>query len=108
MDAVPLAPTEMFIDDDAVNVKGPTDDEGKIVQPESNETFKVTVCTSEAMDAEHAVQGCKRQISDSYSDGKTQHRRARINLVPNLSAGKRKDKTASASAVKKAPTNKIS
>lgn len=71
VDAVPLAPTEMFIDDDAVNVKGPTDDEGRIVQPESNETVKVTVCTSEAMDAEHAVQGCKRQISDSYSDGKT-------------------------------------
>lgn len=41
--------------------------------------------------AEYAVQGCKRHISDSDSDGKTQHRRARIHPVPNIRAGKRRD-----------------
>ena len=70
MEVVPLAPTKTSSNNDAVNVKGSNDDEGNIVQQESNETAKDTVNTSEAMDTEHAVQGCKRQISDSDSDGK--------------------------------------
>ena len=105
VEVVPLAKTSS--DNDAVNVKGSTDDEGNIVQQESNETAKDTVNTSEAMDTEHAVQGCKRQISDSDSDGKTQHRRARIHPVPNLGAGKQRDKNAATSAAKKAHTDNI-
>ena len=35
-----LAPANMSIDNDAANVKGPTDDEGKTVRPESNATVK--------------------------------------------------------------------
>ena len=107
MEVVPLAPTKTSIDNDAVNVKGSNDDEGNIVQKENNETAKDTVDTaSEAMVTEHAAQGCKlRQISDSDSDGKTQHRRARIHPVPNLGAGKHRDKNASTSTAKKAPTD---
>ena len=72
-----------------------------MVQQENNET----VDTSEAMVREHAVQGCKRQISDSDSDGKTQHPRERIHPVPNLGAGKQRDKNAAISAAKKAHTD---
>lgn len=35
-----LAPANMSIDNNAANVEGPTDDEGKTVQPESNATVK--------------------------------------------------------------------
>lgn len=35
MEAVPLAPQEMSIEDDTVNVEEPTDDERKILQSES-------------------------------------------------------------------------
>ena len=42
-------------------------------------------------------------ISDCDSEGKTQHRRARIHPVPNLRAGRRRDKSASSSAAKKNP-----
>ena len=90
VEVVPLAPGKTSSDNDAVNVKGSNDDEGNILQQESNETANDTVDTSEAMVTEHAVQGCKRQISDSDSDGKTQHRRARIHHVPNLGAGKQR------------------
>ena len=104
---VPLAPTEMAIDDDTINEKGPTENEKKNVQAESNETVKDTIETSEVMVAERVVQGCKRHISDSDSDGKIQHRRARIHPVPNLGAGKRRDKTVSTSAAKKVSTDKL-
>ena len=101
VESVPLPPTEMAIDDDTINEKGPTDNERKNVQAESNETVKDTIETSEVMVAERVVQGCKRNISDSDSDGKIQHRRARIHPVPSLGAGKRRDKTVSTSAVEK-------
>ena len=35
MEAVRLAPQEMSIEDDTVNIEGPTDDERKIMQSES-------------------------------------------------------------------------
>ena len=107
METVPLAPTEIAIDDDTLNDKGPTENEKKNVQAESNETVKDTIETSEVMVAELVVQGCKRHISDSYSDGKIQHRRARIHPVPNWGAGKRRDKTVSTSAVEKVSTDKL-
>ena len=98
VEVVPLEPAKTSSDNDAVNVKGSNDDEGNIVQQESNET---------AMDTEHAFQGCKRQISDSDSDGKTHHQRARIHPVPNLGAGKQRDKNAATSAAKKAHTDNV-
>ena len=107
VEVVPLSPAKTSSDNDAVNVKGSNDDEGNIVQQESNETAKDTVDTLEAMDTEHAVQGCKRQISDSDSDEKTQHRRARIHPVPNLGAGKQRDKNAATSAAKKAHNDNV-
>ena len=76
VESVPLPPTGMAIDYDTINEKGPTDNERKNVQAESNETVKDTIETSEVMVAERVVQGCKRYISDSDSDGKIQHRRA--------------------------------
>ena len=100
-EAEPLAVEEMSIEDDTINVEGPTGFERKIVQSESNETVKDTVDTSDVMVAEYAVQGCKRDVSDSDPDGKTQHRRTRIHTVPKFSAGKRRDKNASSSAAKK-------
>ena len=57
VEVVPLAPAKTSSDNDAVDVKGSNDDEGNIVQQESNEMAKDTVDTSEAMDTEHAVQG---------------------------------------------------
>ena len=107
VETVPLAPTEMANDDDTLNEKGPTENEKKNVQAESNETVKDTIETSEVMVAERVVQGCKRHISDSDSDGKIQNRRARIHPVPNLGAGKRRDKTVSTSAAKKVSTDKL-
>ena len=107
VETVPLAPAERAIDDDTINVKGPTDDEWKIVQAESNKTVNDTIETSKVMVAERAVQGSKTHISDSDSDGKIQHRRARIHPVPNLGAGKRRDKTASSSAAEKVSTDKF-
>ena len=107
VESVPLPPTEMAIDDDTINEKGPTDNERKNMKAESNETVKDTIETSEVMVAERVVQGCKRHISDSDSDGKIQHRRARIHPVPNLGAGKRRDKTVSTSAVEKVSTDKL-
>ena len=104
VETVPLAPAERAIDDDTINGKGPTDDEWKIVQAESNETVNDTTETSKVMVAERVVQGSKRHISDSDTDGKIQHRRARIHPVPNLGAGKRRDKTASSSAAEKVST----
>ena len=65
METVPLAPAERVIDDDTINGKGPTDDEWKIVQAESNETANDTIETSKVMVAERAVQGSKRHILDS-------------------------------------------
>ena len=100
METVSLAPAEMAMDDNTIHVKGPTDDEWKIMQAESNET-------SEVMVAERAVQGSKRHISDSDSDRKIQRRRARIHPVPNLGAGKLRDKTASSSAAEKVSTDKF-
>ena len=73
-----LAPANISIDNEPANVKGPTDDEGKIVQPESNETVKDTVHASEPMATEDAAHGRERHIWVSDSDGKTQHPRARI------------------------------
>ena len=65
VEVIPLPAEKTYSDNDAVNVKEANDDEGKIVQQENNETVKDTVDTSEAMVTEHAVQGSKRQISDS-------------------------------------------
>ena len=59
VEVVPLAPGKTSSDNNAVNVKGSNDDEGNIVQQESNETAKDTVNTSEAMVTEHAVQDAK-------------------------------------------------
>ena len=45
----------------------------------------------EAMETQHAVQGCKRQFSgDSDSDNNAQSRRTKINPVPNLSNARSK------------------
>ena len=82
VETAPLATVERAIDPTI----GPTDDEWKIVQAESNETVNDTIETPKVMVAERAVQGSKRHISDSDSDGKIQHRRARIHPVPNLGA----------------------
>ncbi len=47
--------------------------------------------TPEAMETQHAVQGCKRQFSgDSDSDNNAQSRRTKINPVPNLSNARSK------------------
>ena len=63
--------------------------------------------TTEAMDTEHNVQGCKRLLSDSDTDFKTVVRRQRIHPVPNLSSGKQRDKNSSTSAAKKAYTDNV-
>ena len=50
--------------------------------------------SSEAMETEHDVQGCKRHLStDSYSDSKTPSRRQRINPAPSLNCAKQRDKS---------------
>ena len=52
--------------------------------------------TTEDMETQHSVHGCKRQFSgDSDTDDKIQSRRTKINPVPNLShaRSKSKDKT---------------